>query len=157
MILIGAIVSVIVVLAAQTQRVSSNVTVTYVVDGVAAKVSATYATVPTDGVPAKVAMGTGLTFNVEDAETTGELNQGDSVKLTSGERQIVYEYKFTNLANAAFSITLAETPTDITNMDIGYKVSATEIAEEEYKTTVFELGSLLPQAIFPSPNVSERL
>ena len=55
---IGAIVSLVIVLAASQQNVSTNVIVRYTVDGVAAKVTANYATIPT-GV---TALSTGL-FN----------------------------------------------------------------------------------------------
>ena len=45
--LVGAIVSIILVLAATQQNISSNISVYYVVDGVAVRSSASYAVLPT--------------------------------------------------------------------------------------------------------------
>jgi len=133
--LIGAIVGIVAVFAAQIQNVSSDISVTYVVDGVAAKVSATYATVPNEGSVTKLSMtgdaGNELTFNSSDAQTEKNLNPGE-ISLTSTTSKVVYEYKFTNIAESAFTVTLTENPIG-DNMNVYYKVSATEIAASAYQ------------------------
>ena len=45
--LIGAIVSIVLVLAANQQGIASNISISYIVDGVAVRSSASYAVVPT--------------------------------------------------------------------------------------------------------------
>ena len=70
--LLGAIVSIVLVLAAQQQNISSNIRITYSVDGVGAKVSAKYGSIKPTGEVTLANMTTGdgvtteLNFSVSD-------------------------------------------------------------------------------------------
>lgn len=143
--LLGAIISIVAVLAANLQNVASNIKISYLVDGVAAKVSATYATVPNEGAIVKTLM-SGTTsgeeeieFGVADSEKIEQMNPVE-ITLTTSERKIVYEYKFTNLASSPFTITLVEAPT-VQNMNLRYFVSSTELDSEAYRND-FDLNKL---------------
>ncbi len=132
--LISALVSVIIVLAAQTQNVSSRLSVNYVVDGVGVKASAKYYLVnSSSGEVAKtVTLMTSdssdeLEFGVGDPATKETLQPDESeIKLTSATSRIVYEYKFTNTAEVVLSIACQNT-TQPENMTLSYKSSPTQI------------------------------
>jgi len=154
--LIGSIITVVAVFAAQTQGVSSNVNVSYIVDGVGAKVSATYAKVPnsTSETITKISM-TGendeeeYTFNVSDGELQKELSP-ENIELSSTTPKVVFEYKFTNITDADFTISILDAP-DYDNMTIEYKVSKNEISTGNYRGTsandVFDDSNYLTQLI----------
>ena len=74
---LGAIVSIVLVLAAQNQRITTNVSIKYVVDGVGAKVSASYAMIPMSEeiIPSRVEMKDGgeseqIEFEVKEQTTS---------------------------------------------------------------------------------------
>ena len=86
--LLGAIISIVVVLAAQTQNISSNISIGYSVDGVGAKVSAKYGIIPDNASATLTAMTTSdgssqeLVFNVNDSQTESSLTPNGNITLT---------------------------------------------------------------------------
>jgi len=150
--LIGAVVSIVLVLAASTQNVTSNITVSYVADGVGAKVSSSYAIVPTSASASitRTAMTTSsgaeeVTFSVAESETEKALAPAEDIVLSSSALKVVFEYVFENTAETAFSIELIDRPTG-TNMTETYYVSGTRLSESDYRTDITET-SLSPQAV----------
>ena len=114
--LVGAIISIVVVLAASQQNVQTNISINYVVDGVGAKASATYAMVPDDTTAqiTRVSMTSGgneeIDFAVNDGTTDAQIAPTDNLSFENGKTKIVFEYMFENTAETAFSIQLTETP-----------------------------------------------
>ena len=155
--LLGAVITVVAVFAASQQSVSSQITVSYVVDDVGAKVSGTYATVPTNGAITKKAMTGGnngvLEFRVDDPEKPISETQLaiESIELKSTEKRVVFEYRFENTAAKAFTISLTERPI-ATNMDIRYKVSAEELGDSAYRSE-YELDTLNNQVLMNQNDV----
>ena len=150
--LIGAVVSIVLVLAASTQNVTSNITVSYVADGVGAKVSSSYAIVPTSASASitRTAMTTSsgaeeVTFSVAESETEKALAPAGDITLSTSALKVVFEYVFENTAETAFSIELIDRPTG-TNMTETYYVSGTRLSESDYRTDITET-SLSPQAV----------
>ena len=100
--LVGSVITIVAVLAAQTQSVTSQITVSYVVDDVGAKVSGTYATVPNEGTIIKKAMTGGdngvLEFRVDDSQKPLSETQLsiENIELKSTEDRVVFEYRFEN-------------------------------------------------------------
>ena len=95
--IVGAIVSLVLVLAAPQQNFDSGITVNYEVDDVGAIVDGTYATVPLDGTITKVDMDGGpIEFFVSDT-TEGSAADNklttEKVELSSNVQRVVYEYK----------------------------------------------------------------
>ena len=144
-ILVAALVSVVMVLAAGIQNVQSYVNVSYTVEDVAAKVSATYAAVPTaeSETITKVAMTGGtngeLTFNAGDANdaSVARTLTADAITLSSTTKRVVFEYKFKNIAESAINITLAETPQP-DNMNVWYYVSESEVNVSAYRNNYIQ-------------------
>jgi len=149
--LVGSVITIVAVLAAQTQSVTSQITVSYVVDDVGAKVSGTYATVPLEGTITKTAMTGGdngvLEFKVDDSQKPLSETQLsiENIELKSTEDRVVFEYRFENTSEKAFTIELAERPTE-TNMDIRYKVSADEVLVDAYRGD-YEMENLYKQVL----------
>ena len=103
-ILVAALVSVVMVLAAGTQNVQSNISVSYSVDGVGARVSSTYAIVPSDTTQSfsKVSMtsdGTdlgsdNLEFSVGDTQGEKSIQPLGEITLSATSKRVVFEYYF---------------------------------------------------------------
>jgi len=140
--LVGAIVSIVIVLAAQTQNIQTNISINYVVDGVGAKASATYAMVPDDTTAqiTRVSMTSGgaeeVAFNVNDGETDAQIAPTDNLTFENGKTKIVFEYMFENTAETAFSVELIETPATKTNMSERYLVSGTRLSVNDYRNKI---------------------
>ena len=151
-ILIGAIISIVIVLAAAQQRIDSNISVNYIVDGVAVRTSATYAVVPTSESETitRTAMKGSLgedefEINVADSQTTTEISPAENITLTSTSKKVVFEYMFENLAESAFSIQLTEKPGSI-NISERFVISATRLRAEDYRNQITE-SNLSPQQL----------
>ena len=97
--LVGAIVSIVLVLAANQQGINSNIKVSYTVDGVAAKASANYAIVPNTGSINKTAMtttggGQEIVFGVGDAQGIETISPDGNIELDVSNQAVVFEYIF---------------------------------------------------------------
>ena len=150
--LVGAIVSIVLVLAANTQNVASNITVSYNTEGVAAKVSANYAVVPLDtsATVTKTAMTTSgggqeIVFNLSTNESTESISPTGDIILDPQNQKVVFEYVFESLADTSFSLELSQRPTGI-NMTETYYVSGRQLSAGEYRTRISKT-TLAPQAI----------
>jgi len=150
--LVGAIVSIVLVLAASTQNVASNITVSYNTEGVAAKVSANYAVVPLDtsATVTKTAMTTSgggqeIVFNLSTNESTESISPTGDIILDPQNQKVVFEYVFESLADTSFSLELSQRPTGI-NMTETYYVSGRQLSAGEYRTRISKT-TLAPQAI----------
>jgi len=148
--LIGAIVSIVLVLAASTQNVASNITVSYNAEGVAAKVSANYAVVPNSGAATKTAMTTSgggqeIVFNLSTSESTETIAPSENIVLNPQNQTVVFEYVFENLADTAFSLSLSQRPTG-TNMTEKFLVSGVALDPSDYASAITG-SSLATQAV----------
>ena len=138
--LIGAIISIVLVLAATQQNISSNISIAYVVDGVGAKVSAKYGVVPnsTDVTLASMTTSDGstteLVFNTSDSQSQRALTPNGNINLTQETgTQVVFEYKFENIAETPFIVGLTTEETGLTkNIKETYYVSKTPLSGSEY-------------------------
>lgn len=140
--LIATIVSVVVVLAAQRGEVSTSIDIEYVVDGVTAKISANYATVPNDKEKEIVVKSmttssseTEVIFEPSQAETSAQLLPEDEIILNTKNQTIVFEYVFENLGDSAFSLQLVESP-ETENINQTYFVTATRLETNEYRSKI---------------------
>ena len=153
--LIGAIVSVVLVLAAPQQYISSNIKISYSVDGVGAKVSAKYGVIAPDGSVEMAAMTTSdgvseyLEFSVADGKVEGAslTPNGDIVLSQTAGTEVVFEYKFENIAETAFTVGLTATGDDVKNYNIveRYYVSANPLETNKYGK--IDETTLAPQAV----------
>ena len=148
--LIGAIVSIVLVLAASTQNVASNITVSYNAEGVAAKVSANYAVVPNSGAATKTAMTTSgggqeIVFNLSTSESTETIAPSENIVLNPQNQTVVFEYVFENLADTAFSLSLSQRPTG-TNMTEKFLVTGVALDPSDYASAITGT-SLATQAV----------
>ncbi len=153
--LVGAVVSLVIVLAAANQNVNSSISVSYIVDGVGAKASAKYAVVSRDNAVAvsKVSMTSGnateIEFGVSETETTKSLVPAGEIVLGSMSPKVVFEYAFTNTTEGAFTVALSdlETTATVENINIGYHVSSRELLASEFRndflTTAFETQAVV--------------
>ena len=138
--LIGAVVSIVLVLAASTQNVASNITVSYNAEGVAAKVSANYAVVPNSGAATKTAMTTSgggqeIVFNLSTSESTETIAPSENIVLNPQNQTVVFEYVFENLADTAFSLSLSQRPTG-TNMTEKFLVTGVALDPSDYASAI---------------------
>jgi len=152
-ILIGAIVSIVVVFAANIQSTETNVKLTYVVNGVGAKVSANYAVLPNDEsqLVSTTAMTTAdsnetIEFKPSGGTQTASLEPAGDLILTTKKQRAVIEYIFENTANSAFSISLTNKPTGV-NMTEKYYVTGTRLNTNEYIDAVTSTETVAPQAM----------
>ena len=139
--IIGAIVSIVLVLAASTQNITSNITISYNVEGVGARVSARYGTVPKSGDVAMASMTTTdgttseLVFNVSDTKGTQTLTPNGNIALsqTTG-LEVVFEYRFQNIAESGFTVGLTITGEEENNYNINetFYVSGSQLETSEY-------------------------
>jgi len=145
--LVGAIISIVAVLAAQTQNISSNITIGYTVDGVGAKVSAKYGIIPDNSASATLtAMTTSdgntteLLFKVSDSQTQGALTPNGDISLTQeAGTSVIFEYRFENMAEMPFAIGLETRETGTTkNIAEKYYFSRTELPTSEYGRVEYE-------------------
>jgi len=150
--LVGAIVSIVLVLAASTQGVASNITVSYNAEGVAAKVSANYAIVPLDTSASvtKTAMTTSgggqeIVFNLSTSESTETIAPSENIVLNPQNQTVVFEYVFENLADTAFSLSLSQRPTG-TNMTEKFLVTGVALDPSDYASAITG-SSLATQAV----------
>lgn len=123
-VLLAAIVSVVAVLAAATQNVTTGVNVTYSVTDVSATVGAKYKIATDTAVASNPAT---VAFAPADATTTKNLELSD-ISLTSGKTYVTFEYMFKNDAQKAFKVYLKGLPT-ATNMNITYATSTTAVTD----------------------------
>ena len=107
-VLVAAVVTVVAVLAATTQTITSNVSVTYVSEQVAARVSAQYqkgtqaAKDMTDGNG-----GTEIVFTGAESQTTpGTLTPGETIVLDFDNQTASFIYTFVNTGDAEFIATV---------------------------------------------------
>lgn len=142
--MITSIISVVLVLANTNQAARSNISISYVSDGVAAKVKANYAILPedddaeveikymTDGYDEEVS------FDVTDIDEPRQLmvdEEGGDILLNSQQQEVVFEYYFENISDNPFSIKLTESP-DGDNITKSYYVSAEPLSLSQYKARV---------------------
>jgi len=146
-------VSIVLVLAASAQGVSSNITVSYNAEGVAAKVSANYAIVPIDSNVAvsKTAMTTNgggqeIIFNLSAAQKTETISPAGDIMLDPQHQTVVFEYVFENLSEQAFSLTLKEAQTSVVNMTETFLAIGRQLEPSEYTREIINT-TLSPQAI----------
>ena len=128
--LLGAIVSIVLVLAAQQQNVSSNIRITYSVDGVGAKVSAKYGSIKPTGEVTLANMTTGdgvtteLNFSVSDTNGGASLTPNGDIELTQETgTEVVFEYRFENTADTLFTIGMKSTGTAVNIAEYYYVCS----------------------------------
>jgi len=159
-ILIGAIVSIVVVFAANVQSTETNVKLTYVVNGVGAKVSANYAVLPNDEsqLVSTTAMTTAdsnetIEFKPSGGTQTASLEPAGDLILTTKKQRAVIEYIFENTANSAFSISLTDKPTGV-NMTERYLVSGRRLNMAEYYGYITDTSALAPQALTSNGSVA---
>jgi len=150
--LVGAIVSIVLVLAASTQNVSSNIRIAYIADGVGAKIKANYAIVPQDITldVSKTSMKTTagseeIVFNISNNQKIEEIAPEGDIVLNPQNQTIVFEYVFENIAESAFSLELTAEPTAV-NMTETYYVSNAPLDENAYQTRITKT-SLEPQSM----------
>lgn len=156
LLVVAAVATVVAVLASTVQKATSNVNVSYVVDGVGAKVSSSYAVVPLDEFATieRVSMTSDgseeITFSVNQQTTNAQMSPSANLSFDANNHQIVFEYVFENLAETAFSLELLTSPIKDTeqtyNMTETYFVSNTQIAAESYRYKIDE-SEFLPQAL----------
>jgi len=148
---VGAIISIVLVLAATAQNVATNVKIGYYAEGVGAKASATYAIVPTDTSASivRTSMKNGgseyVEFFVEDEESTGQIVPEGEITLDPHNKKVVFEYMFENTGDVAFSIQMTES-FEKTNVETKYLVSGTRLSLAEYRSKIVN-ESLAPQAV----------
>ena len=138
--LIGAIVSIVFVLAATQQNISSNISVSYVVDGVGAKVSAKYGKIPDETAATLTQMTTSdgksteLIFNVSDSQSQNSLTPNGNITLTQETgTSVIFEYRFENIAEMPFVIGLDIQETGTTkNITESFYFSKTALPTTEY-------------------------
>ena len=136
-VLLAAIVSVVAVLAAGQQAVTSQVSVTYSVTDVSATVSARY---KVKGAAVVTPDNNEITFTADQQTTTGAINFTDNddsttntpatIGLSSTGDYVIFEYKFDNNSSKAFNVYLTAVPT-ADNMTLTIATSATEVADME--------------------------
>ena len=136
--LLGAIVSVVLVLAAQQQNISSNIRITYSVDGVGAKVSAKYGSIKPTGEVSMTSMTTSdgrsteLNFLVSDTNDGASLTPNGDIELTQTTgTEVVFEYRFENTADTLFTVGMTSTGTAV-NIAETYYVTATALPTSQY-------------------------
>ena len=100
--LIGAIISIVLVLAATQQNISSNISIAYVVDGVGAKVSANYGVVPNSTDVTLTAMTTSdghtteLVFNTSDSQSQKALTPNGNINPTINGVSAMFSNLYSN-------------------------------------------------------------
>ena len=126
-VLLGAIISVVAVLAAGTQNLTSQVTVTYTVEDVSATVGVRYA-VKNEAVQT----GGSLTFTADQAEQAGGTGVTDTLtaigelELSSTNNFVTFEYSFQNNGTLAFDATLTGIPETVNNMTLSWAKSTSK-------------------------------
>ena len=138
--LVGAIVSIILVLAATQQNISSNITISYNVDGVGAKVSAKYGKIPEGAAATLTSMTTPdgrydeLEFNASDDQSERALTPNGNITLTQESgTAVIFEYRFENVAETAFAIGFnAEETGQTKNIKETFYYSKTALPTSEY-------------------------
>jgi len=137
--IIGAIVSIVLVLAASAQGISSNITVSYNAEGVAARVSANYAVVPNSGAVTKTAMTTSgggqeIVFNLSTNASTETISPAGNIVLDPQNQTVVFEYRFQNIAESGFTVGLTITGEEENNYNINetFYVSGSQLETSEY-------------------------
>jgi len=137
--IIGAIVSIVLVLAASAQGISSNITVSYNAEGVAARVSANYAVVPNSGAVTKTAMTTSgggqeIVFNLSTNASTETISPAGNIVLDPQNQTVVFEYRFQNIAESGFTVGLTTTGEEENNYNINetFYVSGSQLPASEY-------------------------
>jgi len=148
--LVGAIVSIVLVLAANQQGVSSNITVSYNVEGVAAKASANYAIVSNAGSANKTSMKTTsgseeIVFNVGNSQTTETISPQGNIELDVSNQTVVFEYVFENLAETSFVLELTQRPVGV-NMTEKFLVTGKQLNPSKYASSITNT-TLAPQAV----------
>ena len=143
-VLLGAIISIVAVLAATTQNVNSSVNVTYTVSDVSATVTARYAragavsTSDSDKTNKYFVDAGEVTFYAQDATRTGNLNFGDELKLASTNAYVTYEFGFDNNSTLGFTAQLTGAPA-ATNMTLAYYVSDSKVEPNSVDAASFEV------------------
>lgn len=150
---LGAIVSIVLVLAAQNQRITTNVSIKYVVDGVGAKVSASYAMIPMSEeiIPSRVAMKDGgeseqIEFEVKEQTTSKVIAPKNDLVLDPENQRIVFEYAFTNTSSAPFTVGLTYEDKVSENMIETFRVSNRRLDDSELRVN-FSEETLNSQAV----------
>lgn len=124
-VLLAAIISVVAVLAAGTQNVSSGVTVKYSVTDVAATVGAKYKVGSNAAVASNPAT---VAFGAAETETTKSLAFADEISLSSTTTYVTFEYMFENDAAKSFKVYLKGMPA-VDNMNVTYATSTTAVED----------------------------
>ena len=130
---IAGIVSLILVLAATTYGVLSNISVNYVSRSVEASVTGKYWYTGTE----KTAMGSAVTFTAADTSSSKERSPSGNINLTTDNNKVYFEYAITNLSeDFAFTVELTNSPkiqaagvetANFSNVTEKYYVSPVEI------------------------------
>ncbi len=140
LIILGALVSVVFVLAAQLQNVSSNVQVTYQSSEVGGRIEFSYARKGEAFSAAKVA-------EFDGSETTssgGELSPDAAISLSSSQDYAVFRYKITGYAENGFYVSLEyKDMLEVDkNLSISYALSVSELAFFDNFTNAVSVGTI---------------
>ncbi|MFQ6773548.1 MAG: leucine-rich repeat domain-containing protein, partial [Clostridia bacterium] len=136
--LLSAILSALLVIAAQKQNIPSSFGITYSVDGVGAKVSAKYGLIKPTGEVSMVSMttadgvSTDLNFSILDTIDGVALKPNGDITLTQATgTEVVFEFRFENTADTLFTVGMTSAGT-VVNVAEYYYVSAEPLATSEY-------------------------
>ena len=112
MFVIGAIISIVMVLAATTQNVKTRISIEYNVSGVGVNVGLRYAMIPLNkNNQINVKNGKGINFGVFDSVNDSvEKIEDENLNFDSEYQQVVFEYHFTSSVEIPFYIELINTP-----------------------------------------------
>lgn len=149
---IAAIVSIVLVFAANMQSVSSDINISYNAVGVAVKTKAKYYLMPVSSsnsvvtTTLKTSSGSEeVSFNLSDDQTTAYLSPSGDISLDEDYQTIVFEYYFENLSENAFSLELSGSPT-LTNITAKYYVSLNPLSSGNFSSSITST-TLSPQAV----------
>ncbi len=138
--IIGAVVTVVLVLAASTQNVASNVQVTY-------KATEVGGTIEFSQMKAGESFSAAKSVTFDGSETTtnsGDLSPDAAIELSSSQNYAVFRYKITGYSDEGFYVSLEykDMQEADKNTAVSYTVSSSEISDYENLTKTVPVGTI---------------
>ena len=119
LVVIAGLLTTVIVLAAPSQTISSNIGISYSVSDIQGSISASY----TIGEEGPTSIGT-ESFTVEQGDQMGSF---DPVNINEGlsptNKSVVFDYVFTSTIKNGYSVTCQYTPTNATNWTVEYSTT----------------------------------
>ncbi len=139
MLVATAVISLVLVLAANNQKVDSAILVTYQATEVSGDIEFAYRIAEREYVDVGSAH-----FDGSETTTTGEINIADNIPLSSQERYAIFRYKIKGHSDGGFNVSLEYTDKDAIdkNNKIEYVVSDSEITDFSSLSLAAPVGTI---------------